>query len=88
VKEVKPVEKKQENVKGETKLCIEYKKTENFSKWYSQVITKSEMIDYYEISGCYILRPWAFGIWEIIQKFFDDLIKTVNKKYYAINILL
>ena len=27
----------------------------------------SEMIDYYDISGCYILRPWAFSIWETIQ---------------------
>ena len=34
------------------------------------------MIDYYDISGCYILRPWAFSIWEKVQRFFDDLIKT------------
>jgi prolyl-tRNA synthetase len=40
---------------------------ENFSEWYSSVITMSEMIDYYDISGCYILRPWAFAIWETIQ---------------------
>lgn len=37
------------------KLGIEFKKNENFSEWYSQVITKSEMIDYYDVSGCYIL---------------------------------
>jgi prolyl-tRNA synthetase len=33
------------------------------------------MLDYYDIGGCYILRPWAFGIWERIQAFFDALIK-------------
>lgn len=25
------------------------------------------MIEYYDISGCYILRPWAMSIWEILQ---------------------
>ena len=40
---------------------------DNFPEWYSNVITASEMIDYYEISGCYILRPWSYSIWESIQ---------------------
>lgn len=26
-----------------------------------------EMIEYYDISGCYILRPWTMSIWEIMQ---------------------
>ena len=43
-----------------------------------QVITKSEMIEYYDVSGCYILRPWAFSIWECIQKFFDQRIKQLG----------
>lgn len=38
----------------------------------------SEMIDYYDISGCYILRPWAFSIWETIQAFFDKNIKALG----------
>lgn len=32
------------------------------------------MIDYYEVSGCYILRPWAYGIWERIQNFLNGMI--------------
>ena len=40
---------------------------EDFPEWYSSVITMSEMIDYYDISGCYILRPYAYSIWESIQ---------------------
>jgi len=32
-----------------------------------QVITKAEMIEFYDISGCYILRPWSFYMWECIQ---------------------
>jgi prolyl-tRNA synthetase len=51
---------------------------EAFSDWYTQVIIMSEMIDYYDISGCYILRPWAYSIWESIQGFFDGNIKALG----------
>ena len=50
----------------------------DFSDWYTEVIVKSEMISYYEVSGCYILRPWSFRIWEEIQKFFDAEIKKMG----------
>jgi len=53
-----------------------FKKDVNFSKWYSEVITKSELIDYYEISGCYILRPRSYYIWETIQRFMDIKFKV------------
>ena len=33
------------------------RQNENFSERYSQVIVASELIDYYDVSGCYILRP-------------------------------
>ena len=32
------------------------------------------MIEYYEVSGCYILRPWAYSIWERIQEHLNRLI--------------
>lgn len=35
---------------------VAYRKEENFAKWFEQVITKGDMIDYYDISGCYILK--------------------------------
>lgn len=36
------------------------------------------MIEYYDVSGCYILRPWAFSIWESIKDFFDAEIKKLG----------
>ena len=39
------------------------------------------MIEYYEdVSGCYILRPWSFSIWECIQSWFDAKIKQLGVK--------
>ncbi|XP_063159695.1 bifunctional glutamate/proline--tRNA ligase isoform X4 [Candoia aspera] len=64
--------------KKQTRLGLEAKKEENLAEWYSQVITKSEMIEYYDVSGCYILRPWAFSVWEAIKDFFDSEIKKLG----------
>jgi len=36
------------------------------------------MIEYYDVSGCYVLRPWAFGIWERISEWFDAEIKKLG----------
>jgi len=36
------------------------------------------MIEYYDVSGCYVLRPWAFGIWERISDWFDAEIKKLG----------
>ena len=38
------------------------------------------MIEYYDISGCYILRPWSYSIWESIQSWFDTEIKKLGVK--------
>jgi len=62
--------------KKETLLKIDHFKEEDFAKWYTQVVTYSEMMDYYEISGCYILRPWSYSIWEKIQDFVNAEIKA------------
>ncbi|XP_055010679.1 bifunctional glutamate/proline--tRNA ligase isoform X2 [Boleophthalmus pectinirostris] len=64
--------------KKQTRLGLEAKKEENLADWYSQVITKAEMIEYYDVSGCYVLRPWSFAIWEAIKDYFDREIKKLG----------
>ncbi|KAI0511586.1 hypothetical protein KFK09_012216 [Dendrobium nobile] len=71
---------RKKEVKKETGLGLTYKKDESFGEWYSEVVVNSEMIEYYDISGCYILRPWTMSIWETMQAFFDAEIKKMNVK--------
>ncbi|XP_068892939.1 bifunctional glutamate/proline--tRNA ligase [Tenebrio molitor] len=70
-KEKKPVVAEDGGLKKQTRLGLEAKKEENLSDWYSQVITKGEMIEYYDVSGCYIYRPWSFAIWKVIKEWFS-----------------
>eukprot|EP01088_Endostelium_zonatum_P020931 TRINITY_DN7957_c0_g1_i1.p1 TRINITY_DN7957_c0_g1~~TRINITY_DN7957_c0_g1_i1.p1 ORF type:complete len:592 (+),score=186.53 TRINITY_DN7957_c0_g1_i1:253-1776(+) len=53
-------------------------KNEDFSGWYREVLEKAEMIEYYNVSGCYVLRPMSYSIWENIQQFFDTEIKKLG----------
>jgi prolyl-tRNA synthetase len=48
-------------------ISIGYKKEVDFADWYTSVLLKSGMLEYYSVSGCYILRPWSYSIWEKIQ---------------------
>lgn len=53
-------------------------KKEDFDKWYIEVILKSELADYSDVSGCIILRPDSYFIWEQIQRFTDDQFKKAG----------
>lgn len=69
---------KAERKKGDTLEGITTSKADSFSAWYSEVVVKSELIDYYDVSGCYILRPWAYAIWELLQQELDRRIKAMD----------
>ncbi|KAG0497256.1 hypothetical protein HPP92_001947 [Vanilla planifolia] len=71
---------RKKEVKKETGLGLAYAKNESFGEWYSEVVVNGEMIEYYDISGCYILRPSTMAIWETLQAFFDVEIKKMNIK--------
>ncbi|KXS09182.1 cytoplasmic proline-tRNA ligase Prs1 [Gonapodya prolifera JEL478] len=67
-----------ETAAKEATIGIDAKKEDDFSTWYQQVVVRSEMLDYYDISGCYILRPWAYKIWKEIQGWFGTRIEDLG----------
>lgn len=70
--------KKSAGKKEGTLLALQWEKEKDFPQWYSDVITLSEMIAYYDISGCYILRPWSYKMWELIQEWFNVEIRKLG----------
>jgi len=42
--------------------------SENFSKWYLDVVKEAELAENSEVRGCGIVRPYGFKIWELIKK--------------------
>lgn len=43
-------------IEGSVLIGINASKEDDFSAWYQQVLTKGDMLDYYDVSGCYILK--------------------------------
>lgn len=64
--------------KGETRLGVEAKKAENLPDWFQQTITKADLIEYYDVSGCYVLLPGSMTVWNEIKSFFDGEIKKLG----------
>jgi len=73
-----PKDQKEKEKKKETGLGLSAKREDDFGAWYSQVVVEGDLIDYYDISGCYILKPWAYAQWEVLQRFFDQEIKDIG----------
>lgn len=64
-------------------LQLRHKKSENFSRWYTQIIARSELADYAPVKGCIIFREYSYGIWERIQAALNEMLrKTGHKNVY------
>jgi prolyl-tRNA synthetase len=74
-KNIKSQNKSNEEVKN---IGITVKKSDDFSEWYTQIILKSELVEYGPVSGCMILRPYSYAIWESVQEFFNKEIKVLG----------
>ncbi|KAJ2745273.1 hypothetical protein GGI20_002296 [Coemansia sp. BCRC 34301] len=59
---------------------VDVTKEADFPRWYQQVLTRSDMLEYYDVSGCYIVRPLAYFVWQQIQEFFDAGIRSLGVK--------
>ena len=51
---------------------------EDFAKWYTDVVSKAELMDYSSVKGCMIIRPYGWAIWENIQKIMDGMFKETG----------
>ncbi|KAF1955691.1 prolyl-tRNA synthetase [Byssothecium circinans] len=73
-------------IEGAALIGIDVAKEDDLGEWYQQVITKGQMISYYDVAGCYILEPSSYAIWENIKSWFDAKIKTlkVRNAYFPV----
>ncbi len=62
----------------EEKKGISAKKEDNFSEWYTQVVERTDFVDYTSVSGCVAFRPNAYFAWEQVQKATDALFKQAG----------
>ncbi len=51
---------------------------ENFARWYTDVILKNDMCDYSSVKGCMVIKPYGYGVWELMQKEMDQRFKDTG----------
>lgn len=53
---------------------------ENFAQWYTDVVLKTELVDYGPVKGTMVIRPYGYAIWENIQREMDGMFKALGVK--------
>ena len=54
--------------------------TEDFPQWYTDVILKTELVDYGPVKGTMVIRPYGYEIWEHIQEELNRRFKATGHK--------
>ena len=53
-------------------------KSEDHSKWYTDVITKAQLADYGPVKGTMVIKPYGFAIWEKMKAKLDEMFKKTG----------
>ena len=52
--------------------------SEDFARWYVDVVRRAELADYSPVKGCMVIRPYGYTIWELIQQGLDRRFKATG----------
>ncbi len=55
-------------------------KSEDYSRWYTEVVQKAELADYAPVRGCMIIKPYGYELWENIKNALDRRFKATGHK--------
>jgi prolyl-tRNA synthetase len=53
-------------------------RSEDFSRWYLDVVRRAELSDYSPVKGCMVIRPYGYAIWEHIQRLLDARLRATG----------
>ena len=72
--------KKKGNIMAKEKKLVEAitPMDKDFTQWYTDVVTKAELISYSNVRGCMIIRPRGYAIWENIKNEMDRRFKETG----------
>ncbi|HNA41565.1 MAG TPA: proline--tRNA ligase [Saprospiraceae bacterium] len=53
-------------------------RSEDYSKWYNDLILKAGLADYSAVKGCMVIKPYGFAIWELMRDQLDKMFKETG----------
>ncbi|ASK61397.1 proline--tRNA ligase [Virgibacillus phasianinus] len=56
---------------------------DDFAKWYTDVVKQADLVDYGQVRGTMIIKPYGYAIWENIRNELDKMIKDTGHSNVA-----
>ncbi len=53
-------------------------RSEDYARWYTDVVLQSELADYSPVRGCMVIRPLGMALWENVQRGLDGMFKATG----------
>ena len=54
------------------------KRSEDYSKWYNELVVKADLAEQSDVRGCMVIKPYGYAIWERIQQNLDARFKATG----------
>ncbi len=54
------------------------KRSEDYSKWYNELVVKADLAENSAVRGCMVIKPYGFAIWEKMQAELDKMFKETG----------
>ena len=53
-------------------------RSEDYARWYTDVVQMAELADYAPVKGCMVIRPYGYALWEAIKEGLDRRFKATG----------
>ena len=53
-------------------------KTQDYSKWYNDIVIEADLADHSAVRGCMVIKPHGYAIWEKMQQTLDKMFKDTG----------
>ncbi|RPD99620.1 proline--tRNA ligase [Aureibaculum marinum] len=54
------------------------KRSEDYSKWYNELVIKADLAEMSGVRGCMVIKPYGYAIWEKMQSELDRMFKETG----------
>ena len=54
------------------------KRSEDYSKWYNELVVKADLAENSGVRGCMVIKPYGYAIWEKMQAALDKMFKETG----------
>jgi prolyl-tRNA synthetase, family I len=54
------------------------KRSENYSKWYNEIVVKSGLAEFSGVRGFMIIKPYGYSLWDRMKTILDNMLKLTG----------